>query len=33
MGRNLEPGKIVKVGIRKVNGVDLDAILVGDING
>lgn len=33
MGRNLEPGKIVKVGIRKVNGVDLDAILVGDIDG
>jgi len=33
MGRDLVPGSIVKVGIRKVNGVDLDAIIVGDIDG
>ncbi len=33
MGRDLVPGTIVKVGIRKVNGVDLDAIIVGDIDG
>jgi ribosomal protein S12 methylthiotransferase len=33
MGRNLEPGTIVKVGIRKVNGVDLDAVVLGEFNG
>lgn len=29
MGRDLVPGTVIKVGIRKVNGVDLDAIVVG----
>ena len=33
MARDLVPGSVVKVGIRKVNGVDLDAIIVGDIDG
>ncbi len=33
MGRNLKPGSIVKVGIRKVNGVDLDAVVLGEFNG
>lgn len=32
MGRNLKPGTIVNVGIRKVNGVDLDAIVAGENN-
>ncbi|MFA6864880.1 MAG: 30S ribosomal protein S12 methylthiotransferase RimO [Sphaerochaetaceae bacterium] len=33
MGRNLQPGAVVKAGIRKVNGVDLDAAVLGDYNG
>ncbi len=33
MGRNLKPGTVVKVGIRKVNGVDLDAVILGEFNG
>ncbi len=33
MGRNLQPGSVVKAGIRKVNGVDLDAAVLGDYNG
>lgn len=33
MGRNLQPGSVVKVGIRKVNGVDLDAVILGEFNG
>lgn len=33
MGRNLKPGSVVKVGIRKVNGVDLDAVILGEFNG
>ncbi len=33
MGRNLQPGTIVKAGIRRVNGVDLDAMVLGEFNG
>lgn len=33
MGRNLKPGDVVKAGIRKVNGVDLDAVVLGEYNG
>jgi len=32
MGRNLVPGSVIKVGIRKVNGVDLDAVVAGEGN-
>lgn len=33
MGRNLLPGMVVKAGIRGVNGVDLDAVVLEDYNG
>lgn len=33
MGRNLKPGSVVKAGIERVNGVDLDAVVLGEYNG
>lgn len=33
MGRDLVPGTVIKVGIRKVNGVDLEAVVLGEFNG